>query len=466
MDKQSFSLVDKVPNSIDLEKSLLGAILLDGGNYRQVRDLVNANDFVLPNHKTLFQIFEEIYKKDSGTSASLNSIIVLDHLKSNNLLSNIGGETYFVELHENYAPKATVTECAKRIKIKSTRRKLMELFVQAITKTKEDLHDTDNEIDQIISKINSANGQTVETPYKHISQTSEEFLLSLANPEKPGIKTGFFKLDEILGGLQKKQLITIAAETSMGKTTFAWNIAINAGLKKHPILYLSLEMSEMEMQKKAYSVFSGMSSRDLGQVTFIGKEINTLKQIHDEVFKTMPLYLTEQTLTLLDIKRTTRLMKSKYNIELLIVDHLHFMQSKKQSETRNLEISLITSELKALAKELNIAIIMLSQLNRAGAARLERRPMLTDLRDSGSIEQDSDIVIFIYRHGVHNPDEVDPSNTEIIVAKNRGGERNVTVELKFDGRIGLFTDPHYREEQEYYEEQQKAFKRQAYLQND
>lgn len=468
MNKQPFSLVDTIPNSIDLEKSLLGAIIFDGKTFDQVRNYINCHDFALPQHQKLFQAMEEMF----NSNIAITSNLLLDKLKSSNLLELIGGEIYFVELYQDVHPNSeffniAIIECAKRIKIKSTRRKLMELFVQGISKTKEDTLDTDSELDVIISKISNANSRTIESPYELLHEIGGNYLISKAMSEFSPINSGFPSLDALLGGFKKKHLVTIAAEPSMGKTSFAWHIAINMAAKLHPVAYLSLEMTKEEMYKKALSVYTGMSDSEIDLTSISSPKIDLFNKLNKTSFKDLSLYLTDQTLNILEIKRTTRLMKEKHNIQVLFLDHLHFMQSKKPHETRNAEISLITSELKALAKELDITIVMLSQLNRASSHRPseERRPLISDLRDSGSIAQDSDVVMFIYREGEYKQ-EIDPKITEIIIRKNRGGRRNVTANLVFDGATSSFYEPYYQEEAEYSEQQQSAVKRQAYLMKD
>ena len=462
-----FSLVNGIPNSIDLEKVLLGAIIVDGQKFKQVSNYINSQDFAHPQHRKLFQVMEELTNEDKPLTVN----IILDKLKSSEDLKLIGGEAYFKELYVDISPnsmvvKNTLIEFAKRIKIKSNRRKMLEILVRAVAKTKEDGPDTDSELDLIIAEATKVNLKTIDSPYQLLYKIGEDFLISKASDQSTSIKTGFPSIDEIIGGFKKKQLITIAAETSMGKTSFSWHLALKIAKQKHPVAYLSLEMTKEEMYRKALSVYTGMSDREIEEVTISCPEIDTFNKLNKTSFKELPIYLTDQTLNVLEIKRSTRLLKEKHNLEVLFLDHLHFMQSKKLHETRNSEISLITSELKALAKELDIAIVILSQVNRANALRGDPRPILSDLRDSGSIAQDSDTVMFIYREGVHKPNEVDPRRTEIIVAKNRGGERNLIANLIFDGSTSTFSEPYYAEEQEMYEDQQRTVKKQHYLMKD
>lgn len=465
--KTEFSLIDRLPASIELEKGVLGSVMLDGKSYKRVQEVLNEQDFVLPQHKTLFRIFGEVVNKHS----ILDIQFLMDHLRSNVLMEGVGGEIYLMDLIDKKFLPIPLEEAVKTIKLKSVRRKQYEFAIELLGKLKEDQHNTSNEIDQILNKLANTNKFTLDNPYVSVCNASQKFLLELVEKQITCISTGFSSIDAYIGGLFKGQLVTIAAETSMGKTTFAWQIALNLALKKIPVAYTSLEMSEREMIGKAFSVFTGVPYLKMRSLDIDSPEMGQMKNINREAFSTMPLYISEKTLNIYDIKRAARKLKVESDIQLLLIDHLHFIQNKKENETRNQEISFLTSEIKALAKELDIPIIILSQLNRSGATRLNRSPVLTDLRDSGSIEQDSDVVMFLYRPGVHTINEepgnqIDLKYTEIIIPKNRNGERNVKVELVFNPEFSQFNEPYYKEEKEEYREQQMARQRTNYYGKD
>jgi replicative DNA helicase len=461
-DKTPFSLINKMSESIELEKSVLGFIILDGFAYKRAAERINEHDFMEAKHKTLFRAFGEIIKKGS----QINAMLLSDHLKANDMIEKVGGREYLVELYNNKSPKINFDECVKQIKAKSVKNKQRELCVDMLSKLNEDQYDTQNDIDVLISQISKANQQTIESPFEPIGQISEKFLVDLALGKMHGIPSGFPRLDEHTCGLMKQDLVVISAETGVGKTTLAWQIALNLTLNKVPVAYASLEMSKRQMMAKAFSVYVGKSFREMINLSVDSKEMAHLKQLNKEVFAKLPMYFSEKTLDIFEIKRFARVEKQQNNIELLIIDHLHFIQSKKASENRTQEVSNITKEAKALAKELDIPIILLSQMNKANVGRSDRTPQLTDMKDSTSIQQDADTVLFIYRPGFHkdnvdeSPRRQDPNFTEFILRKNRCGEINIILEYEFDGKSSQFKDPYHQEEQQVYEEQQRAVRNQ------
>lgn len=443
MSSQDFSLVDKIPNSIDLEKELLGTLLLNGKNFLEVSNVLTSQDFALPNHKRLFYFMEQVFLKYKTVSDSL----LLDYLKSNNEIDAIGGEIYFVELTEMFAPCNPVEVTAKIIKNKSRRRKLMEKGVILLGKCKEDTSDTDEELDKLLFEMNKINSITDDV-YKKFGPVCRQTISDLINKPQLGINTGYFELDAVLGGFYKKQLTVLSAETSMGKTALALNFYCSFSKQGYKVAYLTLEMTEEEISIRALQILTHFSFNKIRSMSMTSDEFKELSNAVD-YYDSISSVISDKNLQIFDIKKTTRKLKQDLNIDILIVDHLHFIKNNKISENRALEVSFYTSELKMLAKELDISIILLSQINRSSAKQLDRRPELSDLKDSSSIEQDADNVIFIYREWIHNKDS-DPNLTEIIVAKNRNGERNKTVHLFFEGKSMEFLN--YSKPQQNYTE--------------
>ena len=424
---KEFSLIDKVPCCPEIEKIVLGEILIDGSSFKRVKDIINSHDFFMPNNKVLFKALEDISTKGS----SISEPIILDYLKTNNIFEKIGGDLFFNQLQQMFATGPTVEECARKIKDRSTKRKLLELFIQAISKLKEDLPDTNEDLDRIVSKINLASQQSVGDTSQTLGEVCRDVLLDLITKPSQALMTGFPKLDEITHGIHLKDLIILAAETSMGKTTFAWYLALNIAANGYPITFLTLEMSKKEMARKAISIFSGETYENIETCNFSSESFKLFEQACENYDK-LSIHLEEKNMDIYEIKRVVRDHVIRYGVKLVVVDHLHFMKRNTNSENRYSELTIITGELKALAKELDIAIIALSQLSRAGSTRLDRRPQKSDLRDSGSIEQDADVILFLYREGVIDR-EKDPRLAEVIVSKNRHGEGNKTVHMIFEG---------------------------------
>jgi len=267
---------------------------------------------------------------------------------------------------------------------------------------------------------------------KHIGDAFKRVMSDLASAPELRLRTGFIALDDILGGFCKKNLILLAARPSMGKTMLALNIAMNMARNNHPVAFISLEMSEKELVLRGVTSLTHIPYKRIFECNLSSEEFQSVAG-YCNVFTQMPLHITEQTLNLAEIKRTLVKAKRDHKIEVAFIDYLQLVSGVKYTDNRNLEIGGITRDLKMLSKELDISIVLLSQLNRSLESRPDKRPIASDLRDSGSIEQDADIVLFIYRDAVYNP-EADQSAVEILINKNRNGESHKTVNLKFDGK--------------------------------
>jgi replicative DNA helicase len=310
------------------------------------------------------------------------------------------------------------------------------LFVKAIPKLTEDLPDTDEDLDKIISKMISVNQQDINDTSCTLGQVSESVLLEMVTKPNYSIPTGFKILDQITNGLHFKNLIILAADTSVGKTTLAWQISLNIAKLGHPVTYLTLEMSKEEMAKKALSIYSGINYGDIESSNFTNDSFKKFELLAKQFTRELPVYLEDKDMDANAITRLIREHVIKYKIKLAVIDHLHFMKRNPRAENRNLEIESDVKKFKALAKELDIAIIAIAQLNRGGKLRENKRPILTDLKDSGAIGQAADSVLFLHREATYNQEtgkNVDDKEAEVIVAKNRHGERNIRIRMIFEG---------------------------------
>lgn len=427
-----FSLINKIPHSIDIEKTLLGLLLLNDKNYIECRDIVTFSDFALPQHQTLYYAIEQLYLREKKIDVHL----LLDYIKSNELMEKIGGEVYFIELQTIIENSESIPNMAKIIRKKHHRRQIQEITVNLHAKLKEDLNYTDDEIDKLITDIVNANNSTLDESYSTAKSALAEAFNQLAKQSASGIMSGYPYLDEIIGGFKTKHLIVLAARPSMGKTMLALNMAMNMVRNKIPVAFLSLEMSKTDIALRAMVSMTGIPYGNIVSARVTSEEWESLTNL-SVVFSEMPLFISEATMDMKEIRRTTRKLKQEHNIQVLFIDYLQLIAGTKYTDNRNLEIGWITKELKALAKELDIAVILLSQLNRSLEARMDKRPVASDLRDSGSIEQDADIVMFIYRDVVYNQ-EANPKEAELIVNKNRNGQSHLTVMLEFSGKSMTF----------------------------
>lgn len=436
MSTQQFSLIDKLPQSIEIEKLVLGYLIQNGKDFKIVRETINGHDFALPAHKTLFIAMEELYKKYRAYDYS----ILLDSLRENRSIDAIGGEMYIVELLEpSFTQKfeESLETYVRIIKEKAMLRKIQEKCVVILDKCRQhNLHSLTEMEKEIFDLRDIANSNTQDV-YKPFGTVCRDTLLGLVEkPTKP-ISTGFIELDKILGGFYKKQLTIISAETSMGKSALAQNMFLHGNSKGYKIAYLTLEMTNDEMAIRAMQVLTGFPFNKIREMNISSEEFIELTHAI-EYYEKFSGFISDKNLNINDIKKTTRKLKDDYNIDVLFVDHLHFITGTGRHENRAIEIGEYCRELKFLAKELDVSIVLLAQINRSSSKQMDRRPDLSDLKDSSSIEQHADNVLFIYREWIHNK-ESDPNLAEIIIAKNRNGERNRTVNLHFQGSSMTFS---------------------------
>lgn len=439
MSSQDFSLIDKLPQSIDLEIDVLAAIILSGEKFALIKNIISSYDFALPEHKQLFHAMEQCFLKNNIFDYSQ----LYDFIKSNELLAKVGSEENLHKLKCHVPNLRKIENYAKQIKNKSIRRQQTTTAVEIISKLKEDRPETDQEIDTLISKLKDQSYKPLEDVYFDAYDLNRQFITNITQKQQIGIPTYFIKLDELTGGFMPKTLTTLAAETSFGKTTFALNMALKMCLEKQKVAYLSLEMTNFELIGKINSMFSQVSYMDLIKRNFSDDEWEHMRSFSENVILPNHFFICEVGLDINQIIMTTRHLKKEKNISLLIVDHLQFIQSKRRFDNRNHEISEYTHKLKELAKELNISILILSQLNRGNVMRADKRPMAHDLRDSGSIAQDSDNIWFLFRESIYNKDFQDKNQTELIIRKNRIGERDIAIYYDFNARISLFTEKPY-----------------------
>ncbi|GIW66437.1 MAG: replicative DNA helicase [Candidatus Parcubacteria bacterium] len=432
-----------LPNNQEAEIALLGAILIDPEAIYKVVDILKPDDFYKPAHQIIYSSILYLFEKRE----SIDVITVTNRLREIGELENIGGAGYVFELISKTPTVSNVIYYAKIIRDKKARRDLIQTAYEIQSIAYEEEKSSEELIDEIGVKIFKVAERVYPKEFFHISQFLEsayQRIEELHTQEKKlrGVSTGFPLLDEYLGGLQKSDLIILASRPSLGKTslalTFARHIALN---ENKPVAIFSLEMSKDQVIDRLLASEAGVSLWRLrtGKLFYEG-EINELALISEALdrLNQSPIYIDDTpNLNTLQIRTMSRKLKHQIGeIGLIIIDYLQLLKSNRYFESRVQEITEISRSLKELARELNVPILALSQLSRAPEQRISQVPKLSDLRDSGSIEQDADVVLFI-----HRPKEIGqvvPSNqSDIIIAKQRNGPLGV-VTLYFDPETTSF----------------------------
>lgn len=428
------SVAGKVPpQNIEAEMSLLGSILIDEEVLVDIADKVSADDFYDKRHATIFKAALKLYE----THSPIDLLTLSNQLNKTKSLAEIGGATYLSEL-TNYVPSsAHAVEYANIIAKAAIRRRLINAGAK-ITKL---AFSEDQEVQSILSQAESDLYSVSESSQK-TDMVSLESLLSDSfekmtdlhqNKDKlRGVQTGFKDLDRMTAGLQKSDLIILAARPAMGKSTFAQNIAYNvASREKKAVLIFNLEMSNSQTVDRMIAEASGVDSWNIRTGNLTQEDFNKISDAMGEMSEAPIMFSDTPGLTILDMKTKAQRQAHKTPLGLIVVDYLQLMSgSQRYGDNRVQEISEISRGLKLIARELDVPVLALSQLSRSVEQRPDKKPMLSDLRESGSIEQDADIVMFLYREDYYNPETERKHITDLIIGKHRNGPVG-TVELYF-----------------------------------
>ncbi len=434
------------PHSLEAEQAVLGGILLNNDSMNQIVDIISPEDFYKKSHALIFETMIELYNQDEP----IDVITVSQYLAAKNKLEDIGGFDYLMSLVSSVSTSAGITHHAQIIKDLSIRRKLIntcadisEACFQEWKRTEELLEYAEQSIFDIADQrskggLESLN-EVVTKSFKKLesSATTEGFVT--------GISTGFRDFDRLTSGLQPGDLIIIAGRPGMGKTAFALNIGYNAAIhSKKSVVFFSLEMSKLQLGIRLLGFASEIDTARLRSGFLNDDEWDKLTEAANHLSE-LPIFIDDSSnLSVLEMKARCRRLKRTHELGLVIIDYLQLIQSHKSYESRQMEISDISRMLKALAKDLDVPVIALSQLNRKVEERQNKRPQLADLRESGAIEQDADVIAFIYRDEVYHPENPHNKNiAEIIIAKQRNGPTG-TFKLTFIKEITKFRD--YTEE--------------------
>lgn len=430
------------PHSLEAEQSVLGGIMLDANVWDRVCDRIQADDFYYPSHRTIFKSMQRLLERDKP----LDVITLVDYLREHNQLEEVNSDTYLYELARNTPSVANVVAYADIIRERSVLRQLIEV-AQAIANrayspegmdTVQILDEAERQVFAIAETSPSVSGP-VNIKSVLTSTVDRIDQLYHSSDAVTGLATGYTDFDQMTSGLQPADLIILAARPSMGKTSFAMNIAEYAAIKaQKPVLVFSLEMPAESL---AMRMLSSLSRVDQHKIRTGKLEDDDWPRITSSIamLSNAPMFIDDTPgLSPAEMRaRARRIAKEHGEIGLILVDYLQLMQMPGQSENRALEVSEISRALKGLAKELNTPVIALSQLNRSLEQRSDKRPVMSDLRESGAIEQDADVITFIYRDDVYNEESPDAGTAEIIIGKQRNGPIG-KVRLTFQGQYTRF----------------------------
>jgi replicative DNA helicase len=442
MEPRETTLKKQAPHDEAMEASVLGAILIDVDAIIKIADIIDAEDFYDKRHERIYESIMQLYEKRS----SIDVLTLSNQLKANGYLDMVGGPAYLTEL-TNFVPTAAhVVEYANIVAEKGVRRRLLTVNAEISDLVSQENIGLKQLIEEAEAGLFRVSQRHVKQSIVHIEKILAESFERLDDLHKDkkkirGIPTGFKDMDNMLAGLQRSDLFILAARPSMGKTAFALNLAHNVAIgANEPVLLFSLEMSKEQLVDRLLSMESGVDAWALrtGNLTDsdfekIGQAMGTLSEA--------PIYIDDTPgLTVSDMRTKARREAHQHELGLIIVDYLQLMSGGGRSNeygNRVQEISEISRGLKGVARELNVPLIALSQLSRSVESRTPQIPQLSDLRESGSIEQDADIVAFIYREEYYNPETDRKKITDILIKKHRNGPTG-GVELYFDNEKQRF----------------------------
>ena len=429
------------PHSVESEQSILGSILLDKEAIITVSETINPDDFYKEAHKIIYESMIKL----SNKSEPIDLITLTEELKKQGHLDDVGGISYITSLSTIVPTTSNVKYYADIVKEKSVLRKLIKVSNDIInlgydgsTKIEDVLEVAEKKIFDISQEKTSDDFKSINSVLMDTYDMIEQLYTNKS--EITGITTGFRDLNKKINGMQRTDLLLIAARPAMGKTAFSLNLVQNAALKGDAsVAVFSLEMSKEQLVQR---MLSAQSNVELSKLKTGKLNVNDWPRIIDAmaVLSNAKIHIDDTPgIKISELRSKCRKLKMEQGLDLILIDYLQLMEGEGNNESRQQEIAKISRSLKIIAKELNCPVVALSQLSRAPEQRADHRPMLSDLRESGSIEQDADIVMFLYRDEYYHPDSDRKNIGEVIIAKNRHGETG-SVELVWLGEIQKFAD--------------------------
>jgi replicative DNA helicase len=434
-------LFDRVPpQNTEAEQALLGSLLLDQDAIDQIVELVKSKDFYQDAHKVIYETILDLHQ--GGQAVDL--VTLTDALRSRGLLERVGGVSYLAVLSSVVPTAANAEYYAKIVAEKAILRQLIATATQIAQKGYEGVEDVAHLLDEaerMVMQVSSERRREGFVPIKDLLMETLDYLENLARHKEDltGVPT-FRDLDKLLSGLHNSDLIVCAARPGMGKTSFCLNIAQKVAIKhKIPVAIFSLEMSKEQLVLRMLSSEALVDQSKLRSGYLLEEDWKRLAMAAGRLAEA-PIYIDDTPgISVLEVRGKSRKLKAENGLGLIIIDYLQLMQSSRRTENRQQEIAEISRNLKALARELNLPVLALSQLSRAVEQTHDKRPALSHLRESGSIEQDSDCVLFIHRPEYYDPETEKKGIAEIIVAKHRHGPTG-SIEVGFLAEFTKFVD--------------------------
>ncbi len=433
------------PHSEEAEQSVLGGLLINGAAFDQIADIIKESDFYRHDHRLIFRLISDLVEKD----IPVDLLTLKNHISDNELLAEIGGFVYLTNLAKEVASTANIKAYAQIIREKAVLRKLIEVGNEIAASAYQTEGKSSKDIlDAAEAKVLGIADETLSEQEGFINiqsaltQAIERIeVLYSSDKSVTGLSTGFTDLDSKTSGLQNSDLVIIAGRPSMGKTSFAMNIAATVAVESDkPVAIFSLEMPGEQIAMRLISSMGRVELAKLRKGDLSDSDWPKITSIMSILTQKKNIYIDESSaLTPTDIRARARRLHRERGLSLIVIDYLQLLQGSREGENRTNEISEISRALKGLARELNVPVIALSQLNRSVEQRPDKRPVMSDLRESGAIEQDADVIMFIYRDEVYNEDSPDKGTAEILIRKQRNGPIG-TVKLSFLGQYTLFAD--------------------------
>ena len=430
-----------MPHDDVAEQSVLGGMLLSKDAIADVVESLRASDFYKPAHETIYEAILSLY----GHGSPADAITVADELKKRGELTRVGGASYIHTLIASVPTAANAQYYAEIVKEHAIMRRLIEAGTKIAQLGYANETEVDTLVDQAQAEIYAVTDGNAKEDYVSFSEALEETINEIdANSNRPdgvyGVPTDFIEFDELTGGLHGGQMIVIAARPGVGKSTLALDIARSAAIHHQmTTVFFSLEMSRTELAMRILSAEGKISMGRLKKGDLDTEGWTNLATLQGRI-DSAPLFIDDSpNMTLMEIRAKCRRLKQRNDLKLVVPDYLQLMSSGKKVESRQQEVSEFSRSLKLLAKELDVPVIALSQLNRGSEQRTDKRPMVSDLRESGSIEQDADMVILLHREDMYNPDSERVGEADMIIAKHRGGPTR-TIPLAFSGKYSRFNN--------------------------
>ncbi|MCF8030402.1 MAG: replicative DNA helicase [Desulfohalobiaceae bacterium] len=435
LSQQNSELANKrPPQNQEAEQAVLGGVFLRNTVFHSLVDMLREEDFYYPSHRIIFRSFRELYSQNSP----IDLVTVSEHLQKTGLLENAGGAVYLSSLTESVASAANALSYAEIVQEKAVRRELIQRSSEIITSAFESDSEAESLLDQAESEIFQISESRIQPRFKSSKELVDQVFEYLEKRFEQselitGVPTEYHDFDKLTAGLQRTDLIVVAGRPSMGKTAFGLNLAMRSAVKHQTATAVfSLEMSMDQLMMRMLCAWGhvGLSRMRSGFLT--DEDWARLYQAAEDISQA-PIYIDDTpSLDPLELRARCRRLKGEKGLGMVVVDYLQLMHLNQRKESREQEISHISRNLKSLAKEIDVPVIALAQLNRKVEDRTDKRPMLSDLRESGAIEQDADLIVFLYRDEVYNKREDNPNQgiAEIIVGKQRNGPVG-TVKLSY-----------------------------------